>query len=302
MEICQLKDTVIGGRSRIAFGCFDGMHAGHRKVIDSLIGYESQIPVVLSFEETERPILYSEEEKAYLVAKEGVSVFCSMPEAEASALTGRAFAEEILAGKLRAKSVVCGETVRFGADGAGAEELKAFGEEFGFSVDVVPTVTYEGEAVTTDAVKEAFAAGDFAKVKRLLGHTYVMIGEVVHGKAEGRQHGMPTANLKVASNKMFPPHGVYGTLSFFDGAFYRGLTNIGLRPSADTIPIPTIETFLLDFDRDIYGKRNVLEVHEYIRGVMKFTGGLDEVRAQITKDIANINSYMDQVVAGMKRN
>ena len=301
MDICRIGEVSITGKSRAAFGCFDGMHLGHRKVIDCLIGYEAEVPVVLSFEETEKPILYSEEEKAYLAEKEGVSVFCSMPEAEASAMTARAFAEEILVGKLHVSSVVCGETVRFGSDGAGAAELKALGKELGFSVDVIETVAVDGEPVTTDAVKEAFAADDFAKVKKLLGHTYIMIGEVVHGKAEGRQHGMPTANLKVAPNKMFPPHGVYGTLSYFDGAFFRGLTNIGLRPSADTIPIPTIETFLLDFNRDLYGKKNVLEVHEYIRGVMKFTGGLDEVRAQITKDIANINSYMDDVIAHMKR-
>ena len=119
---------------------------------------------------------------------------------------------------------------------------------------------------------------------------------MVHGKAAGRKHGMPTANLGVAPNKISPPHGVYGTLSHMDGKYYRGMTNIGLRPSDDDIPIPTVETFLLNFDQDIYGRQVILEVFVYIRGVKKFAGGLDEVRKQIDKDIEQVRTYMDEVI------
>ena len=128
------------------------------------------------------------------------------------------------------------------------------------------------------------------------GAVYIMMGRVVHGKAAGRKHGMPTANLGVAANKLFPPHGVYGTLSIIDGRYYRGMTNIGLRPSDDDIPIATIETFILNFDQDIYDKDVLLQVYAYIRGVKKFSGGLDEVRKQIDKDIQDVKSYMDEVV------
>ena len=81
-----------------------------------------------------------------------------------------------------------------------------------------------------------------------------------------------------------------------DGKYYRGMTNIGLRPSDDDIPIPTVETFLLNFDQDIYGRQVILEVFVYIRGVKKFAGGLDEVRKQIDKDIEQVRTYMDEVI------
>ena len=89
---------------------------------------------------------------------------------------------------------------------------------------------------------------------------------------------------------------MYGTLSHMDGKYYRGMTNIGLRPSDDDIPIPTVETFLLNFDQDIYGRQVILEVFVYIRGVKKFAGGLDEVRKQIDKDIEQVRTYMDEVI------
>jgi len=301
MKTCRLQEAGIIGTSRVAFGAFDGIHIGHRRVIDALVGYEAEVPVVLSFEEAEQPVLTTEEEKAYLLEHEGISVFCSMPAAEAAAMTAREFAEKVLCGTLHASSVVCGENVAVGSDGADLEALRGLGEEFGFKVDAVPMVEFDGEIVTTDAAKKAVEESDFVKLKKLLGREYIMIGEVVHGKAEGRQHGMPTANLGVAKNKLFPPFGVYGTLSVMDGAFYRGFTNVGLRPSADEIPIPTIETFLFQFSRDIYGKKVVLEVHEYIRGIMKFSGGLDEVRAQIDKDMVNVKAALDEVIAGRKR-
>lgn len=97
-----------------------------------------------------------------------------------------------------------------------------------------------------------------------------------------------------------PMNGVYASLSNMDGTFFRGMTSIGFRPSDDDIPIATIETWLLNFSRDIYGKRITLEVHKYIRGVKKFTGGLDEVRQQIDKDVLAVQTYIDNLVADMK--
>lgn len=295
----DFKDAVPGA-SRVAFGSFDGLHVGHRAVIEKLYGYETQTPVLLSFEESEKPIIYSEDEKEYLLKDSGVEIMVSMPVKDAYAMAGEEFAREILAGKLQAKSVVAGENMTFGHEGLGINALKEFGEKYGFSVEVVPTVYLGGEPVTTDRIKKAVEDGDFRRINVLLGHAYLMRGTVVHGKAAGRKVGMPTANLGVAKNKLFPPHGVYGTLSYMDGTFFRGMTNIGLRPSDDDIPIATIETFLLDFDRDIYGKDIKLEVHAYIRGVKKFAN-LEEVKKQVDKDIEAVRVYMDGVIYNMKK-
>ena len=290
---------VVPGPSRVAFGSFDGMHLGHRAVLRRLRGYEGQIPVVVSFAEAERPVIYTESEKEYLLSGMSVETMISLSRAMVEAMTAEDFCRRILCSRLQAKTVVAGENLRFGSDSQGAQELVRLGEKLGFSVEIVPEVTLEGEPVTTGAVKQAIAEGDFSAMLALLGHPYVMQGTVVHGKAAGRKHGMPTANLGVAENKLFPPHGVYGALAYLDGAFFRGMTSVGFRPSDDDIPIATIETWLLNFDRDIYGKKLTLELYSYIRGVRKF-GGLDEVRRQIDQDVLTVQSYMDRVVEEMK--
>lgn len=290
---------VVSGPTRVAFGGFDGLHLGHRAVLRRLRGYEGQIPVVVSFAEEERPVIYTESEKEYLLSGMPVEIMVSLSRAMVDAMTAEDFCRKILCSRLQAKTVVAGENLCFGSDKKGRADLIALGQKYGFSAEIVPTVTYEGEPVTTGAVKQAVAAGDFRKMAALLGHPYVMQGTVVHGKAAGRRHGMPTANLGVAENKLFPPHGVYGALAYLDGAFFRGMTNVGFRPSDDDIPIATIETWLLNFDRDIYGKKLTLELYSYIRGVRKFNG-LDEVRRQIDADVLTVQSDMDRVVEEMR--
>ena len=290
---------VVPGATRIAFGSFDGMHLGHQAVIKKLHGYEGLTPVVVSFSDEVNPIIYSECEKEYLLQDQQVEVMVSLSQAKVDAMTAEEFVRKILVSKLQCQSVVVGENVCFGSDKKGAAELQALGAELGFNVDVVPTVCVDGKPVCADDIKQAINDGDFAKMTALLGHTYIMQGTVVHGKAAGRKHGMPTANLGVAENKIFPPHGVYATLSCMEGTFFRGMTNIGLRPSDDDIPIATIETWLMNFSRDIYGKRITLKVYTYIRGVVKFAN-LDEVRTQIDKDVLEIQTFMDDLVAKMK--
>lgn len=280
----------------VAFGHFDGMHLGHQAVIEKLCSHLDLAPVLLSFAQTEKPVIYTESEKEYLLEGSGVEWMVSAPAKEMEAMDAETFAREVLAKALHAKTVVVGENMTFGADAKDAAALAALGEAYGFTVETVPTVCFAGEPVSSQAIIKAIEAMDFPRMRELLGRTYIMQGEVVHGKAAGRKHGMPTANLGVAPNKISPPHGVYGTLSHMDGKYYRGMTNIGLRPSDDDIPIPTVETFLLNFDQDIYGRQVILEVFVYIRGVKKFAGGLDEVRKQIDKDIEQVRTYMDEVI------
>ena len=291
---------VVSGKTCIAFGSFDGIHLGHRAVIGKLHSCAGLTPVIVSFCDEVNPIIYSEQEKEYLLQDKQVEVMISLPKMEIDSMTGEAFIREILVSKLQMKAVVVGEGIRFGCDNAGMELLKKLGEELDFEVEAVPTVCYDGKPVTTDDIRQAIADGDFERMTALLGETYIMQGTVVHGKAAGRKHGMPTANLGVAKNKLFPPHGVYGTLSCIEGAFLRGVTNIGLRPSDDSIPVATVETWLMNFSCDIYGKRITLKVYKYIRGVMKFAN-LDEVRKQIDKDVMEISEYLDDLVAKMKR-
>lgn len=291
---------VVPGETRIAFGAFDGMHRGHQAIIKKLCGYEGQTPVVVSFSDDIHPIIYTECEKEHLLQGKRVEIMISMSQEKADAMTAEEFVRKILISKLQMKSVVVGENVCFGSDKKNAEYLLELGKELHFDVEIVPVVEYDGEPVSTERIKTAIQSGDFEKVTELLGHVYIMQGTVVHGKAAGRKHGMPTANLGVAENKLFPPHGVYATLSNMDGTFFRGMTSVGYRPSDDDIPVATVETWLMNFSRDIYGKCITLEVYKYIRGVKKFSGGLDEVRKQIDKDVADVKEYMENLVLDLK--
>lgn len=282
----------------VAFGRFDGLHIGHRAVIQKVCEQRGRQRVLLSFSEGKLPFLYTEYEKAYLLKNSGLDLLVSIPAEKVLPLPAEAFAKEILQEKMNAGTVVAGEGARFGSDRLDLPAFRALGERYGFDVVMVPMVRLFEEAVSTGAVKEAILKGDFQGIQKLLGHAYLLCGTVVHGKAAGRKFGMPTANLRVAENKMFPPHGVYGSNSAIDGENFRSMTNVGLRPSDDDIPIATIETFLLDFDRNIYGKEVFLELLVYIRGVVKFPGGLAELRKQIDKDIEAVKGYMRDKAEG----
>lgn len=291
---------VVPGATRIAFGSFDGMHKGHQAVVKKLSGYEGQTPVVVSYADDVNPIIYTEGEKEHLLKDKKVEIMVSIGKGKIDTMTAEEFVRKILVSKLQMKSVVVGENLCFGSDEKDVTYLKELSERFGFDMEVVPLVKYEDKPISTNDIKQAIADDDFEKVTELLGHTYIMQGTVVHGKAAGRKHGMPTANLGVAENKLFPPHGVYATLSNMDGTFFRGMTSIGFRPSDDDIQIATVETWLMNFSRDIYGKCITLEIYKYIRGVKKFEGGLDEVRKQIDKDVFAVREFMDNLVLDMK--
>lgn len=283
------------GKCRVAFGTFDGVHSGHRAVIERLPGHAGQAPVVLSCEEKGAPVICSEQEKALLLRELGVGRMISVPAEDVRNMKAEDFAREILHERLNAVSVVAGENLRFGSDEKGIMELLAFGEKYGFSVDTVPVVCVDGEPVSADAVRRAVQDGDYAKMERLLLHPHLMIGRIVHGKGEGHRHGMPTANLAPAANKLLPPYGVYATVTRLDGALYLGVTNIGLRPSADASPVPTVETFLMDYSGDIYDKEVLLELHAYIRGIIKFPDGLEAVRRQIDMDVKTARDFFERL-------
>ncbi|MCF0145935.1 MAG: riboflavin biosynthesis protein RibF [Eubacterium sp.] len=277
--------------TRIAFGFFDGLHTGHRAVIERLSGHEAVIPAVLSFSAEGSPFLYSEKEKACLLRRAGVERMFSIPYEQIRELTGEELVRDVLAGKLQAGEIVAGENLCFGRDHRDADALRTYGKKYGFQTEIVPAVKEGGEPVSANLVRNAAADGDFERMKILLGHAYLLQGTIVHGKAAGRRHDMPTANLAVHPNKILPPFGVYATVSHIDGAFFYGITNIGRRPSDDNDPSVTIETKLNHFCYDIYGKEVTLEIHAWLRGIQRFPGGLDEVREQLQKDMKNMEKY-----------
>ena len=276
--------------SCVAFGHFDGVHLGHRAVIEALKAEAKKSglnTVVVALEEPGM-VLTTPREKQYIIEKLGVDALISVNEAEIECK--HCFVKDFILGALDAKKIVCAEQV-FG----GKDELKKLAAEDGAEVVEIQDTTLDGEPVNKQAVIQAIEANDFPKVLKLLGGPYVLIGPVCHGKAEGRQHGMPTANLGFDPTKILPPLGVYGALSIIEGVRKQGMTNIGRRPSADNMDYISVETNILDFSGDVYDKEQILECHIFIRGVMKFNG-LDEVRKQIDKDIEGIKDFLKTII------
>lgn len=276
----------------VAFGSFEGMHKGHLSIIQELVSQgkkENKKTVLVSCYSPKvmdkEGVLTTEEEKAYLAQKEGVDIFISY-NIEEQGLSFEKFITEIIIKELGANVIIIGE------DNNKKKVLEQIASDI--KIVTVKMVEYHGEILTAELVRKTFMDSKFEIVTNMCGHTYIMIGEVKHGKALGRTVGMPTANLGVDDTKLKPPSGVYATRTFIDKESWNGLTNIGKRPSVDDFPTITIETFLLDFSKDIYGKKLIMEVHQYIRGVKKFNN-LEEVQSQVVKDLEEVKDYLDSI-------
>lgn len=266
----------------VSFGIFDGVHTGHRAVIEKMISHDCS--VVISFV-TEEESIYTETEKEYLLDRLGVGNMISVPAKKYMTLPMDEFVGEYLVQKLGVGTVVVGENYEK------LTELKTACEKNNITIEIAAEISDGGEPVTSDMLKRIIKDGDMDRAFRLMGGSYVIAGPVVHGKGAGRQHGMPTANLGYARNKIWPKNGVYGTAVRIKDSSRRGVTNIGPRPSDDNLPVPTCETYILDFDGSIYDTDIVLEAFIYVRPVIRFSN-LDEVKEQIDKDIEWIKKKM----------
>lgn len=271
-----------------AFGHFDGMHKGHRNLVQTLVREaqkRGRPSVLVSFVPPEGTFVYTtEEEKAFLLKNSGLDVLISCSEKEKSDPAA-------LIKKTGASRIVCGDcrgNKDDSADGALAQcaqlAIRKAAQELGIPIVMCEEVFENGEAISMPMLDAAFERGDFDAFSRLCGLPYMMAGKVLHGKGLGRTVGMPTANLGLAPNKKKPPEGVYATLTRIDGEVFKGLTHVGRRPSVDNDTNISTETLLLDFSRDIYGKKIELYVCAFIRGIMKLNG-LAEVQKQVQKDI-----------------
>ena len=271
-----------------AFGRFDGLHKGHRNLVQTLVreAQKRGLPSVLvSFVPPEGTFVYTtEEEKAFLLKNSGLDVLISCSEKEKSdpaALIKKTGASRIVCGDCRGNKDDCAE----GAPAQCAQlAIRKAAQELGIPIVMCEEVFENGEAISMPMLDAAFERGDFDAFSRLCGLPYMMAGKVLHGKGLGRTVGMPTANLGLAPNKKKPPEGVYATLTRIDGEVFKGLTHVGRRPSVDNDTNISTETLLLDFSRDIYGKKIELYVCAFIRGIMKLNG-LAEVQKQVQKDI-----------------
>ncbi|MDR0840866.1 MAG: riboflavin biosynthesis protein RibF [Christensenellaceae bacterium] len=277
----------------VALGSFDGLHKGHRAVLDSLLATakaKGLAPVLLSFDgdaAAEGPKrLTTEAEKRRLLANSGLFALVSF---KACGLTYADILREVAAKALGAKAVVVGE------NDSNLGVLQELAGVCGYELITCGTATQDGAEITTARALDALCASDYKTLEALLGHPYFVYGRVEEGKHLGRTVGMPTANIGFAPNKQLPPDGVYGTITECDGKVYKGMANIGKRPTVDNYDYLTVENYILDFSQDIYGQYICMNVHTQIRGVAKFNS-LEEVKKQVELDIQAARATLEESI------
>ena len=293
MKITTLLDVEAGRSRRVAVGTFDGVHLGHREVIegsDSVRTFEPHPVSVVAPQHTPR-LLTTLPRKAELIASLGVAELIVIPFEEAfAACSAESFIDDVLVGALSATQVAIGENFRFGHRATGDPALLA--GDGRFHTVVHPLLEVEGEIVSSSHIRGLVLAGEIEQANRLLGAPFQLAGVVSHGDARGRQLGFPTANLIPDETLACPGHGVYACrVSAGPQAGLSAAVNIGVRPTFATGRGELIEAYILDFEGDLYGSVLALEFLARLRGERRFESAqalVEQMHAdvELTREIA----------------
>ena len=292
------ENTVLSEKTAVALGIFDGMHIGHRSVIDKVCSFRSEglKTAVFTFNSEEiltkhnKPFryIYKNQQKLDILEKSDIDYICC-PEFDSVRNMGTAeFAERILKEKLNAAKVVCGKRFRFGRNAAGDyKELYKLGLEYGFEVIAVPPVLDGDISVSSSAIRSLLSDGRIEKANRLLGRNYEIYGEVVYGNQLGRTIGLPTANISFSERQLIPHYGVYASETVIDGRKYLSVTDIGTKPTVEKDIKPLSETHIIDYSGDIYGKKITVILNRMLRNEMKFSS-VEELKNAVNNDIRTV--------------
>ena len=295
--------------SPLASGCaatignFDGVHMGHKTIIDQVKQKAAQLgvpSVVMIFEPQPREFFQGDEapprlmpfrQKFEALLAEGVDmVLCIRFDETFRSYSGMGFIEDVLVSGLGVRHLVVGDDFRFGCDRAGDFKLlQSVGQERGFTVENTRTVTVDGERVSSTRVRNALNVNGLEEAERLLGHPYRIHGRIVYGRQLGRQLNAPTANILL--NQMPALRGVYVVRARLEtGEWCDGVANIGLRPTVDG-KRPSLEVHLFDFAGTLYGQHLEVVFRHGLRDEVKFDS-VDELRQQIARDFDNARAWL----------
>jgi riboflavin kinase/FMN adenylyltransferase len=292
-ELSKLRGPIF-----LAIGVFDGVHLGHRAVISTSAEHArgaNGTPVVVTFdphpEKILRPqkaphLLTATPHKTALIRTLGVRHLLIITFNQQFAATEpEDFVRQLVRHSKPLREICVGHEWSFGKNRRGnLELLKKLGAPFDFNVVGIPPVTVGGEIASSTTIRRAIEAGDLKKAATMLGREYTILGTVVHGDDLGKKIGFPTANLS-AHSEQFPPNGVYFAEATLDGVVHPGVVNLGYRPTVSGGRVDRIlEVYLLDFDRDIYGKDLELRFVRYLRAEKKFES-VDTLVRQIGRDV-----------------
>jgi riboflavin kinase/FMN adenylyltransferase len=307
MQCITQRRFFLSADTVLTVGKFESFHRGHRALINEITQTARERKLasgVVTFwphprcyfnESTYKP-LFTGEERRHIASGLGLDYWLEYPFDEAFiSLSPESFCH-ILFAELKAKMLVVGEGYRFGYKRAGdVELLNEMAKQYGAEVMAIPKQVYGGElnkSVNTSAIRDLIAAGEMTEAEALLGFPFFIMGMVAKGKQLGRALGFPTVNLPQPADKMLPPDGVYATVTTIDGQTVPGVTNIGLRPTVADDETRTVESFLIDYSGDLYGRSVKTEFFRYIRPEIKFASVGDLIK-QIAEDAEKARSYLE---------
>lgn len=294
----------------VTIGTFDGVHLGHKKILNKVLDLEEEISgrnFLITFEPHPRNvvsqayhlnILTTLEEKTELLKNYGIENLLVINfTKEFSQLSSRDFFLKYIINGTGISEVIIGHDHHFGKGRSGNEEtLKELGQEFGFNVSRVDPFDIDGEVVSSTRIRKYLNEGNISKAGRFLGRNYSFSGNVVQGDKRGRQLGFPTANIKLKeSEKLLPALGIYIVESAVQNKTYFGLLSIGKRPtfydSGEIVP----EVYIYDFDKDIYGEKIEVKIIERLRGEEKYNSAEDLI-VQMHEDKRKGIEFLSKII------
>lgn len=289
-----------------ALGFFDGVHIGHRALLErcrTLANGAGMVAGVVTFGDhpdalvlgSTPPLINTPRDRDRMLRQDfHMETVVTLPfDRRMQTMVWEDFLA-MLRGEQGAAGFVCGEDFRFGHKGAGnAEKLRTYCQEAGLPCAVVPEQTVDGIRVSSTYIRSQIEAGDMATAVKFLGHPHILTGTVVHGKALGRRLGIPTANLQLPEGLVMPKFGVYACRCLIDGEAYPAVTNVGTRPTVQGQSV-TVEPWILDYAGDLYGREILLEFHYFIRPEMKFAD-LEELKAEIHRNAEQTRKFFETV-------
>lgn len=312
MEI--IHDTTefqIEKSTAVAIGKFDGIHAGHRRLLSHILAQKAKglLAVVFTFHPSAAVFfglspaeeITTRAEKRKLFEKMGVDILIEFPlNKETAATMPEEFINRYLVRQMRTAYLAAGEDITFGFRGEGDRELLTkLSGTYGYQMAIIEKVMEGGREISSTRVREEVEKGNMETVARLLGRPYSFEGRVEEGRKLGRRLGMPTLNLYPPAEKLLPPRGVYYSRVCTETESYPGITNIGRKPTVNDTEAVSVETYLYDFRGDMYGREIVTELLQFKRPEQKFPD-IPSLKAQMERDIAQGRAFHSDAAPGRR--
>jgi len=302
----ELSNLVPKKETFLTVGVFDGVHMGHRYLIEKLnqrAQEKNLISGVITFDPHPQSVLHPHNQLPWLSDLE--DRIKSLQELHIGLLTVLSFTPEIaslsarefvglLKNYLKMRGLMAGPDFALGKGREGDTTLlSALGQEMGFTVEIVPPFTVNGEIVSSTLIRQALTQGNMTKVRKLIGHNFHLMGKVISADKRGRSLGFPTANLDIKPGQALPGNGVYTTITRVNGKQFPSATNIGTRPTFEQSK-RTVETHLLNYEGDLYSKELKVEFIQKLRDEQQFASP-KELKAQIEKDVQEVEAILAEI-------